>query len=94
MVFLCQVTYVKEFWNMLYRIAKKFGGENVWQIYSFQAFGGEKIGESIDQPKGYSIKLLIWMVLVWRIVDDSPNSPNFLPAKLPAIQYVLVKVAQ
>ena len=22
------------------------------------------------------------MVLVWRITDDLPNSPNFLPAKL------------
>jgi len=22
------------------------------------------------------------MVLVWRITDDSPKSPNFLPAKL------------
>jgi len=22
------------------------------------------------------------MVLVWQITDDSPNSPNFLPAKL------------
>ena len=24
---------------------------------------------------------IIWMVLVWRIADDSPNLPNFLPAK-------------
>ena len=22
---------------------KKFGGENIWQIYSFQVFGGEKV---------------------------------------------------
>ena len=36
-----------------YRIAGKFGGENVWRIYSFQAFGGKKFGERIDQPKGY-----------------------------------------
>ena len=28
-----------------YRIAGKFGGENVWQIYSFQVFGGKKFGE-------------------------------------------------
>ena len=28
-----------------YRIAGKFNGENVWQIYSFQAFGGKKFGE-------------------------------------------------
>ena len=45
-------------------------------------FGRKKFGESIDQPKGYSLKLLKWMVLVWRITDDSPTSPNFLPAKL------------
>ena len=26
-----------------YRIAAKFGGENVWQIYSFQAFGEKSL---------------------------------------------------
>ena len=30
------------------------------------------------------------MVLVWRITDDSPNSPNFLPAKI-SHYVVLVK---
>jgi len=24
----------------------------------------------------------IWIVLVWQIKNDSPNSPNFFPAKL------------
>ena len=28
-----------------YCIAGKFSGENVWQIYSFQAFGGKKFGK-------------------------------------------------
>ena len=27
------------------------------------------------------------MVLVWRIADDSPNSPNFPPPTFPTIQY-------
>ena len=38
-----------------YRIAGKFGGENVWRTYSFQTFGGKKFSESIDQPKDYSL---------------------------------------
>ena len=28
-----------------YRIAGKFGGQNVWRIYYFQTFGGKKFGE-------------------------------------------------
>ena len=28
------------------------------------------------------------MVLVWRITDDLPNSPNFPPPNFPAIRYV------
>ena len=36
-----------------YHIAGKFGGENVWWIHSFQAFGGKKFGEWIDQPNSY-----------------------------------------
>ena len=32
-----------------YHIAAKFGGENVWKIYSFQAFGEKKFGEWISQ---------------------------------------------
>jgi len=28
----------------------------------------------------------VWMILVWQIACDSPNSPNFLPAKLRLIR--------
>ena len=35
-----------------YRIAGKFGGEKVWRIDSFQAFGETKFGKLIDQPIG------------------------------------------
>ena len=28
-----------------YRIAGKFGGENIWQIYLFRTFGKKKFGE-------------------------------------------------
>ena len=66
----------------IYCIVGKFGGENAWQIYSFQAFYRKKFGEWIDQQQDYSLKLLIWMVLVWQIADDLSYSPNFLPAKL------------
>ena len=31
-------------------IAGKFGGEKVWQIDSFQAFGERKFDKLIDQP--------------------------------------------
>ena len=36
------------------RIAGKFGGENIWQIYNFfQVFGRKKFDKWIDQPNGY-----------------------------------------
>ena len=38
-----------------YRIAGKFGGEKVWQIDSFQAFGEGKFGKLIDQPISYQL---------------------------------------
>jgi len=38
----------------------------------------KKFGELIDSAKRL---VEIWMLLVWRITDDSPNLPNFLPAK-------------
>ena len=46
------------------------GGNNVWLAKKFW------------QMKLRSNKrlLLIWMVLVWQIVDDSPNSPILSPA--------------
>ena len=61
-----------------YRITGKFGGKNFWQIYSFQAFG-KKIGS----VKGLlNCNFYFGWVLVRQITDNSPNSPNFLPAKL------------
>ena len=41
--------------QMIYCIAGKFGGEKVWQIDSFRAFGERKFGELIDQPIGYQL---------------------------------------
>ena len=38
-----------------YRIAGKFGGEKVWRIDSFRAFGERKFSELIDQPIGYQL---------------------------------------
>ena len=32
-----------------YRIAGKFGGGKVWQIYSFRAFGKKQFGELIHR---------------------------------------------
>ena len=57
-----------------YSIAGKSGGEKVWPFDSFRAFGKRKFGELIDQPIGYQ---LLWMVLVWRIMDDSLIWANF-----------------
>ena len=37
---IAEVSY-KEFSN--YRVVGKFGGENVWRIYSFEAFGGKSL---------------------------------------------------
>ena len=36
---------------MVYCIAGKFGGDNVWRIDSYKLFGEEKFGEWLDQPK-------------------------------------------
>ena len=36
-----------------YCIVGKFGGVEVWQIDSFQAFDERKFGELIDQPIDY-----------------------------------------
>ena len=51
----CKIITVIKIYNTFtkYHIAGKFGGENVWWIYSFQALGGKKFGEWIDSPKGY-----------------------------------------
>ena len=39
----------------IYRIAGKFGGQNVWRIYSFQAFGGKKVWRMNRSAKGLSM---------------------------------------
>ena len=44
---------------------------------TLRAFGKRKFGKLIGQPIGYYLKVLIWMILVWQIMDDLPNSPNF-----------------
>ena len=40
-----------------YHIAGKFGREDIWWNYLFQAFGGKKFGKWIDQPNNYYFKL-------------------------------------
>ena len=40
---------------MSYRIAGKFGGQNVWRIYSFQAFGEKKVWRINRSAKGLSM---------------------------------------
>ena len=54
-------------------------GNNVWQKLIAEDFS-----KKFWQMKLRSTKrlLLIWMVFVWQIVDDSPNSPNLTPAEL------------
>ena len=39
--------------SVLYRIAGKFGGGEVWRNDSFRAFGVRKFGKLMDQPIGY-----------------------------------------
>ena len=53
---------------------RKFGGGKFWRIDSFRAFG-----EIIDHP--IELQVLIWMVLIWQIMD-SPNLPTFPPTKV------------
>ena len=45
---MCEIVY-----KLSNRIAGKFGGEKVWQIDSFRAFGERKFGELTDQPIDY-----------------------------------------
>ena len=58
-----------------------FGGVNVWRITELKVIGEIKFGEWIDF--GHQVLLLakIWLVKVWRIMDNSPNLPNFPAAK-------------
>ena len=52
---ICVFFWVLSLHIHIYHIAGKFGGKNIWQIYSFQVFGRKKFGGWIDQPKGYII---------------------------------------
>ena len=36
-----------------------FGGDDVWQIYFFRAFGDKMFGEWIDQPKHYYTPVIV-----------------------------------
>ena len=75
----------QKFYCLVYRIVGNFVGGEVWRINSFQV--------AIWQKKDWQINrsadrlLLIWMVLVWQIMDNSQNSPNF-----PAIRYSYIEV--
>ena len=61
---------------------EKFGKwideEKLWQICSFWLFNEQRFGEWIDSAKRLQLLVLIWMALVWLIMDDLSNSPNFL----------------
>ena len=46
----------------------------------------EKVWRMNRSAKELLIVVTNLMVLVWRIADDSPNSANFLPPNVPAIQ--------
>ena len=60
----------------------KFGDDNVWQKWMDK--------ETVCQVSRSAQRLLlIWMVLVWCIADDLPNSPNFPMPNLPAIRYLI-----
>ena len=59
----------------------------VWRIDSFRALAKKvwQINRSANRLSCY-LKVLIWMVLVWRIMDDLPNFP---PPNFPAIRYYI-----
>ena len=68
-----------------------FGGVNVWRNTQLKVIGEIKFGEWIDF--GHKVLLLakIWLVKVWRITDDSPNSPNFPAAADKHSRYTVPK---
>ena len=50
-------------------------GKNEWiKIFTKKSLANEWLGQKV-------IIIIIWMVLVWQIADDSPNLPNFSPTK-------------
>ena len=66
---------------MEYCIAGIFGGVNVWRIAELKVIGKIKFGEWIDFGHKVLLPAKIWLVKVWRITHNSPNSPNFPAAK-------------
>ena len=65
----------------MYRTAGKFGGGKFGRLTRF-----EHLTKKLWQINRSANRLvLLWMVLVWQITDDSPNFP--LP-NFPAIQYL------
>ena len=58
-----------------------FGGVNVWRIAELKVIGEIKFGEWIDFGHKVLLPAKIWLVKVWRITHDLPNSPNFPTAK-------------
>ena len=58
-----------------------FGEVNVWRIAELKVIGEIKFGEWIDFGHKVPLPAKIWLVKVWRITHDSPNSPNFPAAK-------------
>ena len=61
----------------IYCIGESLAG--VWWVYPFEAFLVWQMNRSAKWI--LIVTLIIWMVLVWRLVDASPNLPNVLPAK-------------
>ena len=53
-----------------------FGEFTLFKRLAEKSLTNEQISQKVINGK------LIWMVLVWRIADDLPNLPNFLPTKL------------
>ena len=71
----------------VYRITGMFGEVNVWRIAELKVIGKIKFGEWIDFGHKVLLTAKIWLVKVWQITHDSPNSPNL---NIPAIRYVCV----
>ena len=72
---MCEYVGVRDcVWYILYS-GKVWWGECLANLLFFKCLVEKSsVNEWISQ-------LLLWMVLVWRIADDSPNLTNSLPAK-------------
>ena len=67
-----------------------FGGVNVWRITDLKVIGEIKFGKWIGFGHKVLLPAKIWLVKVWRITDDSPNSPNFPAAKYS--RYMVIRM--